>query len=262
MSSDQNICLCVQHSDYSEERTAKLRMDQGSDQNSENRRNPITDLLIVLEKDDDVVPVGYEQIGSVDGRSVIFVGKSNSNERARLYCRRSFDSPPISDVSLVLSSKGEKPTQDLLIVSSSPCGYPTELVGYGKGVVMHLGYRQNLSHLIFPDGLPPKTSSISGNAPKFSKRPQSMSLGGLPSDNGMGAMKVTSLSSFSLGSISLHNAAVATCNILCPFIVGMYTSDSTLIETSINGLIHCVKHSPFLFDKRKSKTTLAIFAIL
>ena len=80
MSSDQNICLCVQCSDDSEERAANLRMDQGSDQNSENRRNPITDLLIVLEKDDDVVPVGYEQVGSVDGRSAIFVGKSNSNE--------------------------------------------------------------------------------------------------------------------------------------------------------------------------------------
>ena len=39
LSSDQNICLCVQCSDDSEERAANLRIDQGSDQNSENRRN-------------------------------------------------------------------------------------------------------------------------------------------------------------------------------------------------------------------------------
>ena len=54
----------------------------------------------------------------------------------------------------------------------------------------------------------------------------------------------------------LHSKA---CNILCPFIVGMYTSDSTLIETSINGLIHCVKHSPFLFRQAKIKDDIGNF---
>ena len=30
-------------------------------------QNPVTDLLIILDKDDDVVPIGYEQVLNVEG---------------------------------------------------------------------------------------------------------------------------------------------------------------------------------------------------
>ena len=124
---------------------------------------------------------------------------------------------------------------------------------------MHLGYRQNLSHLIFLTGYHQKPLALVAMHPSFRSGLSLCHLADCPQITGWVAMKVTSLSSFSLGSISLHNAAVATCNILCPFIVGMYTSDSTLIETSINGLIHCVKHSPFLFRQAKIKDDIGNF---
>ena len=57
----------------------------------------------------------------------------------------------LTDISFIMTSKGEKPSTDTLTINSSPCGYSTNLVGDSKGIVMHLGYRQDLSHLIRPN---------------------------------------------------------------------------------------------------------------
>ena len=247
----------------------------------EGSKPPLTGIVIVLDKDDDTVPCGFKKIvfhsSSSSPTSAVLVGKSQQQQqRAHIYCKRGFDSPPIVSIDLVQLSKGETPPANSIQLATSPSGYDLDLVGGSKGMTMQLCYLPDTEHISRAcssraggtssagsprsnramSGVPnasgnPRVGSGSGDqlATSMPRAPASATRGVSHSVDVLGPMdtlRITSLRSL-IHATRLLQTPKLIFDKLRPFLLGCYTDSFELIVISLHGIQACISAMSTIF---------------